>query len=325
MRQIPCLPSAMVCITMWMLSQSAYAAIVTCGNLPCMPLAAPTPFDQILANGTPAVTPQNSLPVALPYRNIIGDDTASVDMAGTPNPIIGGFGSGPVVKAVANDGILNNGESVTAFGSLSYQFEVVCTVASCPNNAVTVTFFGNLSASATGSQLVAVDHASAGASWGDGQGNMFDSASVTADVNDPTACASLTINFRMTSLGPVASSCSPSKTYQFTQTNVDLGSVGEVDIFANAFSFDETPPLGIGNASALSDPSIYIDPSTPQADLYAILVSPGIANALPNGAGTGSGTPVPESYSLSMLLTGLVGLGLIRFQAFKGFRVKIPA
>jgi hypothetical protein len=312
-------------ITIWMLSQSAHAAIVTCGNLPCMPLAAPTPFDQILKYGTPAVIPQNSLPVALPYMNIIGDDTASVNMSGTPNPIIGGFGSGPVVSVAANHGNLNNGESVTALGSLSYQFEVVCTLATCPSNAVNVTFFGNLSATASGAlQSLATDHASAVASWGDGQGTTFDSESVTADTSNPSGCASVLIN-GVVSFGPVASICSPAKTYQFTQTNVDVGAVGEVDIATDAFSLDGNPPSGIGSASATSDPSIYIDPSTPDADLYAILVSPGISNAAPNSTGTGSGTPVPEPWSFVMLLTGLVGLALVRFPMWVSCRFRIFA
>jgi hypothetical protein len=68
--------------------------------------------------------------------------------------------------------------------------------------------------------------------------------------------------------------------------------------------------LGLATASTLADPYIYIDPNTPNAWEYSIVVSNGIGN---NPLGT-----TPEPSSLMLLGSGVAGLaGVLRRKLFR--------
>ena len=71
---------------------------------------------------------------------------------------------------------------------------------------------------------------------------------------------------------------------------VDLEALAEGGFFASAF--------------ASADPLIFVDPSFPGASQLPILLSPGIANALPP-------TGVPEPSAWALLLAGFASLGAI--------------
>jgi len=86
----------------------------------------------------------------------------------------------------------------------------------------------------------------------------------------------------------------------------DVGTVWiQTDIDTEAgVSGCPTPNLcvqGVATASALADPYLYIDPTTPNASQYSIVVSQGIGNT-PLGS-------TPEPSSLLLLGSGVVGLG----------------
>jgi hypothetical protein len=67
--------------------------------------------------------------------------------------------------------------------------------------------------------------------------------------------------------------------------------------------------VGSGSASAFADPLITIDPSTPNASLYSIELSPGVVNALGPAADAAT-TPEPASFALFGL--GMAGGMLYR-------------
>jgi len=89
----------------------------------------------------------------------------------------------------------------------------------------------------------------------------------------------------------------------------DIGTVWiETDIDTEAgYTGCPTPNCvqGVATASALADPYLYIDPTTPNAGLYSIVVSPGIGN-VPLGS-------TPEPSSVMLFGSGVAGLaGLLR-------------
>ena len=77
----------------------------------------------------------------------------------------------------------------------------------------------------------------------------------------------------------------------------------EMDIVASpAFS------QNANTASALADPRISIDPSTPNAGAYSLLFSSGVGNAV----GQPGAVPEPASWMLMLSGIGLAGLQLRR-------------
>ena len=64
-----------------------------------------------------------------------------------------------------------------------------------------------------------------------------------------------------------------------------------------------------------SDPFIFVDPSFANADLYSIVVSDGVANALPTVS------TVPEPSSVLLLMVGLAGLAGLRRGMGQRFRL----
>jgi hypothetical protein len=62
-----------------------------------------------------------------------------------------------------------------------------------------------------------------------------------------------------------------------------------------------------GSASALIDPSIFIDPNFADAALYSIILSPGVGNPAPSIPPS-----APEPMTLALVGVGLAGLGFSR-------------
>jgi hypothetical protein len=69
-----------------------------------------------------------------------------------------------------------------------------------------------------------------------------------------------------------------------------------------------------GSAFASADPYIFVESTDPNADLYSIRVSDGIANAVP------SSTAVPEPSTWAMLLLGFAGIGLAGYRRARDLR-----
>ncbi len=61
--------------------------------------------------------------------------------------------------------------------------------------------------------------------------------------------------------------------------------------------------LSVSGGSAYADPHIYIDPATPNASAFSLLMSPGVGNAL---ASTAAPEPSTWSLTLSCVAAGLV-------------------
>jgi hypothetical protein len=90
-------------------------------------------------------------------------------------------------------------------------------------------------------------------------------------------------------------------TIQAAFMNVPTGSLIEITMYAVTDAEPATNPDGPQSASAYLDPYFSIDPSTPNADQYSILTSPGIGNALPSA--------IPEPATWAMMLIAFAGLG----------------
>ena len=84
-----------------------------------------------------------------------------------------------------------------------------------------------------------------------------------------------------------------------------LGIVGVVD-WVHSFSLDlNVGTFNSGVASGYLDPIIFVDPKFPNAGLYSIVLSPGVANILPSA---GTSTPEPGTF---WLLVPAIGLALL--------------
>lgn len=84
----------------------------------------------------------------------------------------------------------------------------------------------------------------------------------------------------------------------FTNSPIEVGISGAIYI--------EAENQGPVSASVYVDPYFSIDPSTPNADLYSIITSPGIGNALPSA--------VPEPSTWAMMLLGFAGLSFVGYR-----------
>jgi hypothetical protein len=105
------------------------------------------------------------------------------------------------------------------------------------------------------------------------------------------AQASAAIGSQYFSFSCAGSGCSATGPTLAQTATVDLNSPTEINLAALTEG---------GAATALADPYIMIDPSTPNADLLSIEVSAGVSNVAPS--------PVPLPASVSLLLSGLSGL-----------------
>ncbi len=88
---------------------------------------------------------------------------------------------------------------------------------------------------------------------------------------------------------------------QFDGAFIEMDEPGQV----YSVHLEAVASVGIfgGSAFASADPFFFVEPTNPNADLYSIRVSDGIANAAPS-------TGVPEPATWAMLLLGFVGLGV---------------
>jgi hypothetical protein len=96
-----------------------------------------------------------------------------------------------------------------------------------------------------------------------------------------------------------------------TSLSIPTSSVMEVQMFASAEA-SSAAGESAASASAYLDPYFSVDPSTPNADQYSILISEGIGNALT--------TPEPSTWA--MILVGFAGIG---FFARRASRQKLDA
>ena len=118
--------------------------------------------------------------------------------------------------------------------------------------------------------------------------------------------------------GGCVGSCVWSQSWNSTVTlPFTVGDIGTVELLTQVSAFDSASGCpgpqclsGAGSAYAYADPYIYIDPSTPNASLYSIVVSPGIGN-VPLGS-------TPEPSSLMLLGTGVAGLAGVVRRKIKG-------
>jgi len=61
------------------------------------------------------------------------------------------------------------------------------------------------------------------------------------------------------------------------------------------------------SASAKADPFIFLDPSFPGADLYSIVVSPGVGNA----------ASVPEPGTAMLMALAALAMGILRCRGWR--------
>jgi hypothetical protein len=87
---------------------------------------------------------------------------------------------------------------------------------------------------------------------------------------------------------------------------IPVGDLIDVTLDAPALAQEIVPAI-TAKSDATADPSIYIDPTFPDASEYSIILSDGVANPPPEGK-----TPVPEPGSLLLLSAATCLLGLWR-------------
>lgn len=139
-------------------------------------------------------------------------------------------------------------------------------------------------------------------------GNLDADASTTpvpSEVDSVTSWASVTIFPGFATLEKIecsSSSGAPDEGYCGSKSFTDALSIFDnlvyrVDVSAGSVGL-------YGSGSAMADPSIYIDPTFPNASEYTFEISAGIGNPAPSLA-------VPEPMPLTLLGMGLAGIGVV--------------
>jgi hypothetical protein len=196
--------------------------------------------------------------------------------------------------------MVSGAESQTddALATLTYKAQVVAISPLAPDAPVKVIIDGKLTI--TGSLS-----ANTASSYSAQAGAMFSVAPSTPIVPDQLGPYDPSISCEAPfSLSPCGSAKVPVPIH--TSGYVSLGGIINVDLTAEA-QVGNSSPSGNANAFAEVDPSIFIDPSFPNADMYTIITSPGIGSA----AGSSPGTPVPEPGSLAILVTAIFAIARV--------------
>jgi hypothetical protein len=125
-----------------------------------------------------------------------------------------------------------------------------------------------------------------------------------------TASASIvvTTNFGSPAVAEVCAGTSCTEEGDFGGVLAVLAESGQFNTISLTAVSEEAFSLG-GRAGASADPLITIDPSFADAAEYSIVVSPGVANALPPAMA------VPEPSTWAMMLLGFAGLSLAGYRA----------
>jgi hypothetical protein len=255
-------------------SHAATALTINCGGEPCKVLPPGSANYNILADPNDEKHQKDTSPPIDESSNYFGG-IAKVSIRGAPVPD---------VKATTNV-TSHSSQEDTASGELIYQAQVVA-IGIVPSTPIEVDITGtaNISGSST-------EHSG---------GTFFAEADATFTIKSPDFSNpnKLTYSQRFTcsSLGN-----NPCGTKEIRASGlVPLGGIINLDLLVLA----QTGHSGEGtqDASAEIDPSIFIDPSFPNADMYEIMISPGVGNIPGSSA-------IPEPSTWAMMLLGFAGLG----------------
>lgn len=205
---------------------------------------------------------------------VTGAGQLQVIASPTPAPSIFSLATVPAVSFPTDY------RSATADAQLLYNIQITCTVGNVCATAVPI-----------GSKGVGFVSTSTGPTA---------SSSVKLEVGSNVILSVASSNGVITSSGtgitlPVTGGFAYSDTFMLTSNFIYT-----VLMTATA---DVSTTLGVQSATAYLDPIFFIDPTFPNADIYSILISPGIGNSL----------PVPEPSEWMMFLIGLAIL-LLRFR-----------